>query len=89
MNPLRWASKIGDGSRLRARARRARTLAAEKYFFPGGAGEKIYLILFRLLREPEVCDAFFRLFGRWGRGSPFLFFFVVVGGKRRGKCGRG
>ena len=46
-------------------------MGAEKYFFPGGAGEKIHLILFRLLREPEVCDAFFAFLGV-GRGR-FLF----------------
>ena len=64
MNPLRWASKI-EGLQPTARKPpdakgiRGFTLAAEKYVFPGGAGENIHLILFQRLRALEVCDAGF------------------------------
>jgi hypothetical protein len=33
-------------------------LQAEKCFFTGEAGKKTYLILFRLLRKPKLCEAF-------------------------------
>ena len=63
MNPLRWASKI-EGVQPPARKHPGRKrpgcshLWAEKYFFPGGAGEKIHWNLFQRLRALEVCDAF-------------------------------
>ena len=44
------------------------TLAAEKYVFPGKAGENMYWNLFRRLRAPEVCDAFL------GEGVAFVIF---------------
>ncbi len=34
------------------------TLAAEKYVFPGGAGENMDWILFSRLRTGKLCEAF-------------------------------
>ena len=46
-----------------AKGIRGFTLAAEKYFSPGGAGGKMYWILFSRLRTGKLCEAFLRFFG--------------------------
>ena len=48
-----------DCAQTMAAARPWFTLAAEKYFFTGGAGKKIHWNWFQRLRALEVCDAFF------------------------------
>ena len=45
---------VGDAAAARALAG---TLAAEKNFLAGRAGQKIDLTFFRLLRKPELCEA--------------------------------
>ena len=60
MNPLRWASKIRDCSRLRAppdAKASGGALAAEQDFFTGGAGEKMDGKFFPRLRPRELCEA--------------------------------
>ena len=65
------------------------TLAAEKYFSPGGAGGKMDWNLFQRLRALEVCDAFFLAWaggeasffcGEWGWGALFVrcFFHKMI-----------